>query len=142
MQLAGYFRIPRCNAEPVIYRNWVIPPNTPVSMCPNFFHYDPDVYPEPDQFRPERWLDLNEKEICEKIWKPFGNGSRSCAGRHLGFEIVFRVTANIFSQFSIHFAGQDAEACKRDGMLKAFPVGSSKGLTVFVRDSSSPVNAR
>ncbi|KAI9653246.1 MAG: hypothetical protein M1821_007677 [Bathelium mastoideum] len=132
MQLGGGFRIPRCNKEPVQYREWVIPANTPVSMCPKFFHDDEAHFPEHLAFKPERWLQPNAEQL-DRYWKPFGNGSRSCIGMNLALEVIFRTIATIFSTYKLDFAeGLNAEECRRDGMLKVFPHAKSKGLNVVV----------
>lgn len=49
-------------------------------------HYDPDVYPNPEQFRPERWLDAQGKLITPKVgdYFPFAHVSLS-----LSFVLVF-----------------------------------------------------
>lgn len=41
---------------------------------------DPDASPDPDDFRPERFLDAN---IDELPYLPFGGGARRCLGRWL-----------------------------------------------------------
>ncbi|KAK3679202.1 hypothetical protein LTR78_000763 [Recurvomyces mirabilis] len=41
----------------------------------------PNVYPEPGQWRPERWL--NATEEMHLHWTPFGFGSRACPGSNL-----------------------------------------------------------
>src|SRR6187549_3238481 len=43
-------------------------------------HRDPRFYPEPDAFRPERWLDGLEKRLPRGAFIPFGMGSRKCIG--------------------------------------------------------------
>jgi cytochrome P450 len=40
-------------------------------------HYRPDLYPEPEQFRPERFLDGGGDHYA---WIPFGGGVRRCIG--------------------------------------------------------------
>ncbi|KAI0163255.1 cytochrome P450 [Pestalotiopsis sp. NC0098] len=42
--------------QDLIYKQWVIPKNTPVAMSVCHLHMDPDVYPEPYKFIPERWM--------------------------------------------------------------------------------------
>jgi len=43
-------------------------------------HRDPRFFPEPDEFRPERWLDGLEKRLPRGAFIPFGMGSRKCIG--------------------------------------------------------------
>jgi cytochrome P450 len=43
-------------------------------------HRDPRFFPEPDAFRPERWLDGLEKRLPRGAFLPFGMGSRMCIG--------------------------------------------------------------
>jgi cytochrome P450 family 135 len=43
-------------------------------------HLRPDLYPEPERFRPERWLDGEPESYA---WLPFGGGIRRCIGAAL-----------------------------------------------------------
>ena len=43
-------------------------------------HRDERFFPEPDAFRPERWLDDLEKRLPRAAFIPFGLGSRKCIG--------------------------------------------------------------
>ena len=43
-------------------------------------HRDPRFFSEPDEFRPERWLDGLEKRLPRAAFIPFGMGSRKCIG--------------------------------------------------------------
>ncbi|KAF1832670.1 cytochrome P450 4A10 [Decorospora gaudefroyi] len=44
-------------------------------------HFNPEVFPGPKSFRPERWLDATE--AMSKSWFAFGAGSRACIARNL-----------------------------------------------------------
>merc|ERR1719198_814268 len=50
-------------------------------------HYDEKVFPEPQRFDPERWLDasgnIDPKACPTNHFIPFGKGRYSCSGRHL-----------------------------------------------------------
>ena len=44
--------------------------------------FDPTVYPNPDTYRPERWLtpDPEEQRKMNKAFVPFSAGPRKCTG--------------------------------------------------------------
>ncbi|MFA9270329.1 MAG: cytochrome P450 [Baekduiaceae bacterium] len=58
-----------------------IPAGTTVIIPMAVIHRDPDVYPDPDAFRPERFLDGNDPGGYS--WLPFGGGVRRCPGASL-----------------------------------------------------------
>lgn len=41
-------------------------------------HYDPKYFPEPNEFRPERFSDANKGSIVAGTYMPFGIGPRNC----------------------------------------------------------------
>jgi cytochrome P450 len=43
-------------------------------------HRDPRFFPEPNAFRPERWLDGLDKRLPRGAFVPFGLGPRKCIG--------------------------------------------------------------
>lgn len=43
-------------------------------------HRDPEYYPEPDKFDPERFSDENKGSIRSYTYIPFGEGPRICIG--------------------------------------------------------------
>lgn len=49
---------------------------------------NPKTYPEPDVFKPERWLDGHESDILRGIWQ-FGGGRRVCVGYKLAQKSLF-----------------------------------------------------
>lgn len=61
---------------------WVIPKGTPIGMTSMINHFDEELFPEAQEFQPERWLlpggQPNHK--LQKILLSFGKGSRSCIG--------------------------------------------------------------
>ncbi|XP_017070438.2 cytochrome P450 9c1 [Drosophila eugracilis] len=46
-------------------------------------HHDPDNFPEPEAFRPERFDEEHKNEIRQFTYLPFGVGQRSCIGNRM-----------------------------------------------------------
>jgi cytochrome P450 len=58
-----------------------VPKGTTIFMCQWVSHRDPRYFgPDPETFRPERWLDGLAKRIPKYAYYPFGGGPRVCIG--------------------------------------------------------------
>jgi cytochrome P450 len=55
----------------------MLPAGVSVAPCIYLVHRRPDVYPGPERFRPERYL---EQPAGTYTWIPFGGGVRRCLG--------------------------------------------------------------
>jgi cytochrome P450 len=63
--------------RPVELGGWHLPAGVTVMPAISSIHGDPSVFPEPESFRPERFLD---GEGSTYTWIPFGGGRRRCLG--------------------------------------------------------------
>ncbi len=63
--------------EPVEIGGYELPAGVSVAPCVYLVHRNPEIYPEPDRFRPERFLDNPPGTYT---WIPFGGGVRRCLG--------------------------------------------------------------
>jgi cytochrome P450 len=68
---------PRLVKRPVEIGGWTYPPDVSLVSNAYLIHHDPEVYPEPYAFRPERFLD---EPPGTYTWIPFGGGRRRCLG--------------------------------------------------------------
>lgn len=46
-------------------------------------HHDPEYFPEPNKFDPERFSDENKNSFPSGAYMPFGMGPRNCIGKCL-----------------------------------------------------------
>jgi len=60
---------------------YAVPAETPVTMSILLVHHREDLYPEPFEFRPERFVGGRKPGTYE--WIPFGGGIRRCLGAAL-----------------------------------------------------------
>ncbi len=67
----------RLLARPMQLGDYSLPAGMAIAPCTVLAHYNPQVFPEPDQFRPERFL---EKSYSPFEYMPFGGGHRRCIG--------------------------------------------------------------
>jgi cytochrome P450 len=78
--------------EYLYYQDWAIPPGTPVSMSICTLHADKEIWYEPLEFRPERWLQGSGAAIhLEKYFAPFSRGSRACIGSKYASPSLFMI---------------------------------------------------
>ncbi|XP_053088875.1 steroid 21-hydroxylase [Pangasianodon hypophthalmus] len=76
---------------------YFIPKNTIV--IPNLFgaHHDPEVWPDPHSFRPERFLQGDGS--CLRALIPFGGGARLCLGESVAKMEMFLFTGYLLRDF-------------------------------------------
>ncbi|EKM79809.1 hypothetical protein AGABI1DRAFT_72452 [Agaricus bisporus var. burnettii JB137-S8] len=82
---------------------YALPPGTVVSTQAWSMHRDQSVFPSPDTFLPERWLEssLDDLVNMNQHMMPFGTGTRVCGGQNLA-QVMLRVAiAAVIKNFNI-----------------------------------------
>jgi cytochrome P450 len=73
------FTIPRAVHSRVQIGRRSYPPQVQLAACTYLMHHQPDLYPDPHAFRPERFIGAAAQS---RTWLPWGGGSKHCLGRH------------------------------------------------------------
>lgn len=72
-------------------------------------HYNPDHFPEPLQFRPERWLGQDGQLQTPKpfTWLTFSAGARSCIGKQLALLEIKVMVIQLFRKYNLSMGTQE-----------------------------------
>ncbi len=82
-----------------------VPAGADVMICPYTLHRHPGFWPDPDQFRPERFEPAVAGPAHRYAYIPFGAGPRVCVGSHLGLMEATLVAAMVARRFRFELAG-------------------------------------
>ena len=75
-----------------------MPPMTRVALSALITNRDPELYPEPDRFKPERWDKIDPSPYEYLV---FSGGPRGCPGYWFGLCAIKSAIAAIFSRYRI-----------------------------------------
>ncbi len=112
----GMLTFPRVAQETVDLLGHWLEPGTPVVGCIYLLHQREDIYPEPKQFRPERFL---ERQFSPYQFMPFGGGARRCIGEALAMFEMKLVLATLLSSYEFSLADSQPEVPRRRGVTLA-----------------------
>lgn len=84
---------------PEVYRlgEWVIPRGYSILVSIAQIHANPDIFPEPDRFDPQRYIRGKPSAFA---WIPFGGGARRCVGSafaNMEMDVVLRTVLRRFT---------------------------------------------
>ncbi|XP_050324938.1 probable cytochrome P450 6a21 isoform X1 [Bactrocera neohumeralis] len=111
--------------------NYVIEKDTTVFIPVMAMHHDPEIYPEPEKFDPERFAPDEMKSRDSINWLPFGDGPRNCIGLRFG-QMQIRVALTYLLrnfEFSISPATEIPLVFNR----KQFVTGTESGIHLKVQ---------
>ncbi len=96
--------------EPYSVRGFDFPSRT-IFLAPQFIvHRDPRWWPDPDAFKPERWLDATATAARPKMaYFPFGAGTRICVGEQFAWMEAMLVLATLARRWRVRVDGPDPE---------------------------------
>ena len=98
--------IARIARDPCELMGHALPAGTGVGVGISAIHQDPSLYPEPDAFRPERFL---AREYSAFEFLPFGGGHRRCLGAALSDYEMRIALATIVTRWDYEITGEEKE---------------------------------
>jgi len=92
---------PRRSIEPFTCCGVDVPGGVPVEYSSWASHRLPDVWEDPEAFRPERFARGNRERIPKGAYVPFGGGSRTCIGMRFGQAEIAIIAGRILERFRL-----------------------------------------
>ncbi|RSL39347.1 hypothetical protein CEP53_014123 [Fusarium sp. AF-6] len=76
-------------------------PEKTVVSCQSFsvHRINDDVFPDPDKFYPERWLETEGDADRRRLQWAFSSGGRGCIGKHLAMAEMKTLLRDVYSQY-------------------------------------------
>ncbi|CAK7201048.1 hypothetical protein SEUCBS139899_003749 [Sporothrix eucalyptigena] len=109
------FGLPRRTpAEGLTIGGQFVPGDTSVSISAYVAHRDASLFPEPEAFRPERWLG-DEAKALQSGFIPFSTGARGCIGRNISYLEQTVLLASVVHRYELALTSPDWEPERVEG---------------------------
>ncbi|HYV49475.1 MAG TPA: cytochrome P450 [Myxococcaceae bacterium] len=122
----------RRSQEPFSLGGLDLPAGTSVVVTPLVAHRDPELFPDPLDFRPERWrggLDPGPYQYF-----PFGAGPRMCIGAPFATQAIRILLAMMLRRFRFELQ----PGARVDRMVRGITLGPKHGLPMRLRMAEGP----
>jgi cytochrome P450 len=126
------------SAKDMVIADVAVPAGTLIWAAVRIDAMDPARVPQPEAFRPGRWLsegahggEQGHDSSLKRLSIPFGAGPRVCPGRHLAITEIKMATAMLLTHFDVDSVGTDSGEPPRE--LMAFTM-SPIGLRMRLRE--------
>jgi len=130
--------VPRSGA---VIEGFFIPAGTVVSSSPYTLNRNPDAFPDPEEWKPQRWIGLSDaagnRRGAEKgresnnprVWFwTFISGNRMCVGKDFAITVMKLVIAAIYTNYTTEII--DDEGIEQLDRMIATPAGEKLVLGV------------
>jgi tetraprenyl-beta-curcumene synthase len=94
--------------------DWTYRPPVRLVACTYLMHHDPDLYPDPHAFRPERFTGPAPQS---RAWLPWGGGRKHCLGRHFAMLEVTTILRHVLSTRTVAPASDRIERPRWRGAI-------------------------
>ncbi|XP_049815469.1 probable cytochrome P450 304a1 [Schistocerca nitens] len=113
--------VPHKAMEDTTLQGYTVPKGTVVITCLISMHMDGDLWGDPNNFRPERFLDTDGKLSKKDFTLPFGAGKRLCAGETFARQNLFLTFSTLLQNFSVKPDGLPLPDSNIPGIIETAP---------------------
>jgi cytochrome P450 len=125
---------PRLVKQPVEIGGFTYQPGVMLAAFAHLVHHDPAIYPEPHEFRPERFIEREGgKAPGTYTWIPFGGGRRRCLGASFALLEMKLALRAVFERCELHPVGAHGEPARRRNIT----VSPTRGCEVILRERTT-----
>ncbi len=128
---------PRLVKQPIEIGGVSYPPGVILTANAHLLHHDPEIYPDPYAFRPERFLErAGGRAPGTYTWTPFGGGRRRCLGASFALLEMKLVLRAVLQRCELRPTSERPEVARRRGIT----ISPSRGAQVILH--GVPARAR
>jgi cytochrome P450 len=125
----------KVRGEPFELGGYTIPPGIEINPSISAIHRRADRYPQPEEFRPERFLGEDPPDTY--TWIPFGGGIRRCLGASFASFEMRVVISRVLERASLRPVGRRPEHAVRRGIT----FSPSRGARMVMASAPRPAPA-
>jgi cytochrome P450 len=122
---------PRLVKQPVEIGGWRYPPGVCVIANAYLVQHDPETYPDPYEFRPERFL---AEPPGTYTWIPFGGGRRRCLGASFAMLEMKLVLRSVLARNEVRAGRAGLELSRR----RSITLSPGRGATTVLDERARP----
>ncbi|BCS06667.1 benzoate 4-monooxygenase [Aspergillus luchuensis IFO 4308] len=122
--------LPRTAVKDTIIAGVPISKGTVVGAQNRTIHFDEKAFPDAQEFRPERWLEMENEALQKEALAPFSMGPRKCIGLNLAQMELNKLVAAFFLRFD---GAVDSSMTEEDMRLYDTFTASPAGGRLLVR---------
>ncbi|XP_070141680.1 probable cytochrome P450 4d20 [Drosophila kikkawai] len=117
----------RYTTKDLVLGEKVIPANTSIYLVPYATHRDPEYFPDPLTFKPERFLEGEAESHATFAYAPFSAGPRNCIGQKFGTLEMKCLISKVLRYYELLPLGKELRP------MMNFILRSSTGINVGLR---------
>ncbi|KAL9966304.1 hypothetical protein ACROYT_G024358 [Oculina patagonica] len=127
-----FVTVRECN-ESCVIKGVQFPVGVTVNIPAYAVHHDPDFWPEPEKFDPDRFLQSEAKKRPSFSYMPFSLGPRQCIGMRLALLEIKMALVKILQRFKFERGVDTTDKLELNAALILRPRGPVKVKVAFVK---------